>query len=166
MTNNPVPQWTQIIGRRAKHARSNHHRYQLDSGALHTTYRYREHVKARERRTTVGYPTAIGCDCSKGDTRREANPKEHGRRTPTAHVAEIHPDVGNCSYTACNSWGKGGRGGDVGGYSWDRGGWSWGVDGNWEVVTGVREGGVGGLAEDWEVVAGVRKGGVGGLAGV
>jgi hypothetical protein len=83
MTNNPVPQRTQAIGRRAKHAHSNHHRHQLESGALHTSYRCREQAEARERRTVAGDPMAIGRDCSKGDTRREADQKERGRGTPT-----------------------------------------------------------------------------------
>jgi hypothetical protein len=149
MINTLVLQWIQIIGRRAKHARSNHHRQQLESEALHTTHRHREQVEARERRT-VGDPTVIGRDYSKDDTRRKEDLKERGRGIPTGQVADTHPKASNCSCIVRISRGKGGRGGEAGGCSRDRGGWSpgvgWGQGGNcwekrgwgWEIGWGKR----------------------------
>jgi hypothetical protein len=122
MINNPVLQWIQTIGRRAKHARSNHHRHQLESEC--TTHRHRKQVEARESRT-AGDPTVIDRDYSRDD--RKEDQKGRGRGTPTRQVVDAHPKAGNCSGTACTSRDKGGRGGEAGGCSRNWGGWSPGV---------------------------------------
>jgi hypothetical protein len=78
MINNPVLQWIQIIGRRAKHARSNHHRQQLESER--TTQRHRKQVEARESRI-AGDPTVIDRDYSRDDKKR----RPEGTRKGNAH---------------------------------------------------------------------------------
>jgi hypothetical protein len=97
MTNNPVPQWTQAIGRRTNHARSKHYRHEFVSRALRTEHRHGEQVGIQECRTAAGDPTAIGYDCIRNNTRKEASQKERRRGTPTEQVVETYSEAGNCS---------------------------------------------------------------------